>query len=1149
MVDRSLVEPALASHDSQNPKGTVIERHGQRAFEILNVHEMRPFLMTMVSDHDHWMFITSNGALTAGRRNPDQALFPYYTQDKLEDMSSQSGSVSLFWTEHPDGGPVCWRPFLPGGWCRSPVVRHLRKSELGNWVELEEMREDLGLSFRVMWRPSRRYGFVRSAELRNVGKLTLGVRMLDGVQNLMCPGLSARFQNEFSNLGDAYKQAVAVAGGYLGIYWLSSIPTDLAVPMEALRASAVWRLGLEDGRVSVCPREIERFSAGHRLEESRASRGLRGAYLTEQGVLLEPGQSVAWMLCMDTGLDACMIESLQNRLEERSVSISEVEADCRRTERSLESMIAGCDGLEATGDARWGMRHLSNTLFNVMRGGTFPNGYRFPAGDLAATVAGFNRPAGEEVRRYEEEHGPLDAHLVWGKLPASLGTDAVRLVREYLPLSFSRRHGDPSRPWNRFSIEVEDPDGRPRYSYQGNWRDIFQNWEALVQAYPRYVFPTVYRFLNASTADGYNPYRLTKEGFEWETIDPNDPWANIGYWGDHQIVYLLRLLETAERFFPGRLVENLETRQFVYAEVPYRISSFRQMLADPRNTIHYDTEKAKAIEARVKAVGADGKLLHDREGRLLHVSLLEKLLNPILAKLSNFVPGGGIWMNTQRPEWNDANNALVGYGVSVVTACYLLRYLHFVEGLLGAAKLPDGVGLSRPLVELLRAQSKLLEEEPVTDSDLVRFKAMEALGEAGARYRETAYESGLSDDQEKVELRELAQFLRRAGRHLDATLAANRRTDSLFHSYNLLELRDGSVALRRLQLMLEGQVAALSSHALKDDDAVALLQVLRASELYRSDQHSYLLYPDHVLPGFLEKNIFTGSDLAGFEPLLRVAEGGDQTVLVKWSQGRFSFNGDLCNRGELMSRLRKLEEREAAWTREHSDRLAGFYDQAFGHDTFTGRSGTFFAYEGLGSIYWHMVSKLALAVQERAIVARNRGDDKAFAALTAYYREIKDGLGVHKPVAVHGAIPTDAYSHTPSHAGAQQPGMTGQVKEDILCRRNELGIRIEEGRIRFDPSLLKPEEWSREAGLFRTIGVDGSELEMQVPQNGLAFSICQVPVLYQAGYDEERMEILYADGGRKQLDGLVLPAADSLSMFDREGRIVGLRVYLPECKA
>ncbi len=46
------------------------------------------------------------------------------------------------------------------------------------------------------------------------------------------------------------------------------------------------------------------------------------------------------------------------------------------------------------------------------------------------------------------------------------------------------------------------------------------------------------------------------------------------------------------------------------------------------------------------------------------------------------MPDGGIWMNTQRPEWNDANNALVGRGLSVVTLAYLRRYLAFVRTML-----------------------------------------------------------------------------------------------------------------------------------------------------------------------------------------------------------------------------------------------------------------------------------------------------------------------------------------------------------------------------------------------------------------------------------------------------------------------------------
>ena len=63
----------------------------------------------------------------------------------------------------------------------------------------------------------------------------------------------------------------------------------------------------------------------------------------------------------------------------------------------------------------------------------------------------------------------------------------------------------------------------------------------------------IHKFLNATTFDGYNPYRVTKGGFDWETIEPDNPWAYIGYWGDHQIIYLLKFLEFIEDHYPGKL--------------------------------------------------------------------------------------------------------------------------------------------------------------------------------------------------------------------------------------------------------------------------------------------------------------------------------------------------------------------------------------------------------------------------------------------------------------------------------------------------------------------------------------------------------------------------------------------------------------------
>ena len=165
---------------------------------------------------------------------------------------------------------------------------------------------------------------------------------------------------------------------------------------------------------------------------------------------------------------------------------------------------------------------------------------------------------------------------------------------------------------------------------------------------------------------------MTRDGIDWEEPDPDDPWSNIGYWGDHQIVYLLRLIEETDRYLPGALERLLNEAWFSYSDVPYRIAPYDEIVRDPKATIRFDLDAATRSAGRVDEVGGDGRLLWGRDREVYLVTLMEKLLVPALAKLSNYVPGGGIWMNTQRPEWNDANNALVGFGLSMVTL-YQLR--------------------------------------------------------------------------------------------------------------------------------------------------------------------------------------------------------------------------------------------------------------------------------------------------------------------------------------------------------------------------------------------------------------------------------------------------------------------------------------------
>ena len=76
-ADRTLYHGTAQVHPA-NPggEGSWVDRDGQRFFRIANYHTMPPFLVSVVSGHEHWLFVSSTGGLTCGRRAPENALFP-----------------------------------------------------------------------------------------------------------------------------------------------------------------------------------------------------------------------------------------------------------------------------------------------------------------------------------------------------------------------------------------------------------------------------------------------------------------------------------------------------------------------------------------------------------------------------------------------------------------------------------------------------------------------------------------------------------------------------------------------------------------------------------------------------------------------------------------------------------------------------------------------------------------------------------------------------------------------------------------------------------------------------------------------------------------------------------------------------------------
>ncbi|MGB1707273.1 MAG: hypothetical protein ACPHF4_05565, partial [Rubripirellula sp.] len=453
-------------------------------YRIAGVHLMPEFFMSPVSSGDHWMFISSRGALTAGRRNPDSALFPYYSSDKLIDHASCTGAKTIVRKKMAGGGSATWEPFAQRIDASAAITRNLYKNWLGNRLLFEEVNQGLGLAFSYSWNFSNQFGFVRKCRLRNVGQESASVAVLDGIQNILPAGIEQSFQLRYSNLGDAYKKCELSDRHQVGIYYLSSIPTDRAEPSEGLRATIAWQHGLDQPSVLLSATQLDRFRDGLCVEPEVDIRGRRGAYftVTEHVIPASAGPLVAnqsshpsdgpdnenqdaavnWSIVANVNRDQTDVVNLMSELDETSDVAAMLDLDVARNERKLLAIVSAADGRQVGGDSLRVQRHQSNVLFNVMRGGIPRQQYSISASDFQQHLLHFNRQAAERNPDFLNAIAADPALDLDGLLSKAIRTnddDLRRIALEYLPLTYSRRHGDPTRPWNSFSIDFFAADG------------------------------------------------------------------------------------------------------------------------------------------------------------------------------------------------------------------------------------------------------------------------------------------------------------------------------------------------------------------------------------------------------------------------------------------------------------------------------------------------------------------------------------------------------------------------------------------------------------------------------------------------------------------------------------------------------------------
>ena len=568
-------------------------------FMISNSDSMRPFFMSIVSDSNHWMFISSNGGLSAGRKDSENALFPYYTDDKITESAEITGSKSIFLVSKNNKTEI-WEPFSYRYEGVHKITRNLYKNTYGNKVIFEEINHDLSLTFSYQWNSSSQFGFVKKSKLINNGADSVQVELLDGIQNIMPYGVSSDLQMRASNLVDAYKRSELEKDSGLGIFALSAIIVDKAEPSEALKANIAWSLGLENVKYLLSSLQLDTFRKQHAIREEIDIKAEKGAYFLNSKIKLDKKASKEWMIITNVNNDHVEVANISHRIKNEKNLKQLVNENIELGTKRLIKLNAASDGLQHTADETRDTRHFANTLFNIMRGGIFDDNYQIEKWDFSKYLAKANKKVFSKSEGILENL-PENFSLSQLKDIAFKSDDKnfKRLCLEYMPLKFSRRHGDPSRPWNKFSINTHNEvDGSKILDYEGNWRDIFQNWEALAHSYPEFIESMIHKFLNATTFDGYNPYRVTKGGFDWEAIEADDPWSYIGYWGDHQIIYLLKFLEFIEDYKPGKLASYFNDDLFVYANVPYKIKSYQDTLKNPKDTIDFDFGLDEKIRKR-----------------------------------------------------------------------------------------------------------------------------------------------------------------------------------------------------------------------------------------------------------------------------------------------------------------------------------------------------------------------------------------------------------------------------------------------------------------------------------------------------------------------------------------------------------------------
>lgn len=190
----------------EEPAGRFVDDDGETWYRIDRSDCLPPFFVALASDSDVWAFVSTAGSLAAGRRDAEGSFFPYETVDRIHRRWEHTGPRTWIRIRDGVGAARLWQPFAPrllqaeGGGERSAW-----KNLAGTRLRLRELSPDGRLVFEQEWSSAAALGLVRRARLWAVSSARCRVQVLDGLLDLMPPGISVLHAATMSSLTDAYK--------------------------------------------------------------------------------------------------------------------------------------------------------------------------------------------------------------------------------------------------------------------------------------------------------------------------------------------------------------------------------------------------------------------------------------------------------------------------------------------------------------------------------------------------------------------------------------------------------------------------------------------------------------------------------------------------------------------------------------------------------------------------------------------------------------------------------------------------------------------------------------------------------------------------------------------------------------------------------